>query len=511
MGSRSRFAGAMAAALVAAGLYTFASPPWDLWWCAWIVPALLLLPAARLSALGAASVGLVFGLGIAFGITRWAFHASLQYFSFDPWTAAGFVVLVWLAYSGIPYALLVSVYRFGARRCPIWFQPVVAAWAWASIEVLRSVPVLGMPWGLLSHTQWTRIGLIQIADVGGAYLVTFVVVFVSVSVGLVAAAGWSRPVPATRRWAPLVPAALVLALVLAYGNHSASSAGPPPSSARVAVVQGNVGDGFRWRRSFFERVLLRYVRLTAGIQAQAEPLDLVVWPENAVSFYLDREPMLVRPVGGLAKRLGASFLIGAPRLASPGVARNSAYLLDPDGEIVGAYDKRLLVPLAETPAFSSVAHAADEPVYTSGPRDPPLLVAGDLRLGTLICFEVLFPSLVREALARGADLLINVSNDSWMDAGDGAAPRQHFAMAVFRAVEMRRGLVRASSGGVSGFVDPGGRVGPTVPWGTSAAAAGKLPVVNQITPYARWGEAWISALTLVVLGVVARGSVRSRP
>jgi apolipoprotein N-acyltransferase len=121
---------------------------------------------------------------------------------------------------------------------------------------------------------------------------------------------------------------------------------------------------------------------------------------------------------------------------------------------------------------------------------------------------VLFPGPVRDAVRRGADLLVNLSNDAWLDAGDGDAPRQHFAMGVLRAVETRRYLVRASAGGTSGFVSPLGDVYSIVAWGEAGAAVGRVERRTELTPYVRWGETWIAVVGLVIVAVSARGPRR---
>jgi len=509
---RTRLARSGLTALGAAALYALASPPWDLALLAWPVPALLLLPASRLSP-GRASVGgLIFGFAIAATITRWAFEASLQYFDFDRVLAAVFIAAVWVVWSGLPYALLTAAYAMLAQRTPALLHPWIAAWLWVVVEVFRSIPVLGMPWGLLSHTQWQSLPLIQVADLGGAYAVTFCIVFVSVSVGLV----FNPPrVSALRRHGRvkrLVPAAAVLALVLGYGATIRSDPSEVESRS-VAVVQGNVPNEYRWKRAFFERNLIAYLRLSSGIGEAAVAPDLVVWPENAVNFYLDREPMMLHPIRQFAMHHHASLVVGAPRLGETGHAHNSAFLIGPTGRIMETYDKQLLVPFAEGSVLPTRDDpASDEPRYEGGGRGN-LLSSGGLRLGTLICFEILFPHLSRRSVLDGANVLVNISNDSWMDAeGSGAAPRQHFAMAVFRAVELRRPLVRASSGGVSGFVSPFGDVRAQVPWGESGLALGEVQPRDQLSPYARYGDSWILVLTaLLALATAFWPEDRSRP
>lgn len=505
-------AGALLGAVAAALAYVLASPPYDVAALAWLAPALLLLPAARLRGFGAALPGLVFGLAIAVGITSWASHAVLAYFDLHRGAAGAFAVLVWLLYGGLPYALLTLAYAAGARRLTPALRPALAAWLWVAIEMLRSLPPLGLPWGLLSHTQWRSLTLIQIADLAGAYGVTFVVVLVSVSLGLALRAAHPSGGRVRAFAGRAAPAALLLVLVLGYGTVVRSTTRGDAGWKRVAVVQGNVPNAFRWNRAHAERNMGAYVRLTS--QGDASPsqgglpsstTDLIVWPENAVDFYLDQQPMLLGRLRALAERRGSALLLGAPRLAAPGAARNSAYLIDAGGELRDTYDKRLLVPFAESSLVATATAADGEPHYGGGERGRPLASDG-LSLGVLICFEVLFPDLVRATVRDGANLLVNISNDSWMDAGDGAAPRQHFAMAVLRAVEMRRTLVRASAGGVSGFVAPGGEVYDVVPWGESGASTADVVLQDRLTPYARFGEAWVllSGVALLVLGWCAR-------
>jgi apolipoprotein N-acyltransferase len=116
---------------------------------------------------------------------------------------------------------------------------------------------------------------------------------------------------------------------------------------------------------------------------------------------------------------------------------------------------------------------------------------------------------VRDLVLAGAGLLVNVTNESWLDGPDGAAPQQHFSMAVFRAIETRRPLARAASTGVSGFVSPAGEVLATIPRGTEGVAIERLALGREITPYVRWGEAWLVPVGALALAAVALGRRRS--
>lgn len=488
---------ALLGALAAAAAYTLASPPRDVAVLAWLAPALLLLPATALRGWRAALPGLLFGSAIAFGITRWAVHASLAYFGMNAVAASAFATLVWVVYGGLPYALLTLLWSGLAPRTVPALRPVLAAWLWVLVEMLRTRAPLALPWGLLSHTQWQTTTLIQIADLGGAYAVTFVVVLLSVALGDVLR-DLARSGHGARRCAlRAAPTLAVLALALGYGVACRRAAQASPL-ARVAVVQGDFPNAFRWRRSVEQRNLTEYLRLTSSIGDEAAPLDLIVWPENAVGFYLDGEPVVLGRLGALATRRGSALLVGAPRLAARGVAHNSAWLIGADGSLRATYDKQLLVPFAEGSLLPIATDALAEPRYAGGTHSTPLATRA-LSLGTPICFEVLFPDLVRAMVRDGANLLVNLSNDSWLDSGDGAAPRQHFAMAVLRAVETRRALVRASAGGVSGLVGRDGQVAETVPWGSSGVAVGTVALADTVTPYVRFGDVWVAVVGIALV------------
>jgi apolipoprotein N-acyltransferase len=299
--------------------------------------------------------------------------------------------------------------------------------------------------------------------------------------------------------------ALTLAAVLVYGALSAGRWDRPVNDAEartVAVVQGNVPNSFRWQRAHFERALATYVDLT---MRAPRGLDLIVWPENAVNFYYEREPALRAPLASVAGLARGGLVFGGPRAAGPRAAYNSAYLIDASGRLAGVYDKRRLVPFAEYNPLhpSGGATSGSDPVYLPG-NTAGLLQAANARLGLSICYEALFSGLVRSAVQEGANLLVNVSNDSWLDDGDGIAPRQHFSMAVVRAVETRRYLVRAAASGISGFVTPYGRPYATLAPGIADLSVARVEPNDGLTMYVRFGDAWLGLGGLLVALTVWR-------
>ena len=501
---------APAIATIAAGLlYRYACPPFGLAPLAWAVPALLLVPTRGLGARRAFACGVLFAFVMGAGVTGWAYDAARAYFGFGPWRAAAFVALVWLVFGGVQYGLLVTAYAALAPRAPLAFRGFLGAWLWAAAEVLRTWLFTGMPWELLGHTQHRWLGLIQIADLGGVYAVSFLMALVSVSVGELLAA---RRTPWRTIAAGLaLPAAGVVG-ALAYGEHALAVHRTPASEADVrtaVVVQANLPSGIRWRRIEGERALAAYNRLSLDGQ---EPVDLIVWPEYAANLYLEREPLLRAQLAPVARAARDGLVLGAPRLARTGEAYNSAFLLDPVGAIAGTYDKRHLVPFTEyDPLGRRTTSGADAaPRFTAGGA-PRLLEGRATKIGALICYEVLFPHLVRDLVQGGAGVLVNLSNEAWLDAGTGTASMQQLSMAVFPAIETRRFLVRASTTGVSGFVSPAGEVSSTIPVGTAGTARAQIAVRHELTPYVRIGEAWLIPAGLLAAAVLlaARRAPRS--
>ena len=499
-------------------LYAIACPPHEWSLAAWIAPGLLLVATRATSPGRALLCGLFFGGLFGIAITGWTYHATLAYFGADRVRATAFVLVMWLGYAGIPYGLLIAAYGIVARRlAPVWLPPV-GAWLWVASEWLRSTMLTGLPWELLGDTQFRNLVVIQIAELGGVCAVSFVVALVSIA-GAEALRQLARggTAAAAARIAALPVA--VLGATLAYGAWTTAAWAPTPDAAgarTIAVVQARIPTELRWKRAFFHRTVSTYAALTRDAygmptrEAGHAPLDLIVWPENAANFYLSDEPMLTAQLGTVASGATEGLIVGGPRLGDDGLARNAAYLVTGEGQIRDAYDKRRLVPFAEYDPFRAVrpSDGGDPDTYVAGADVRPI-VGRTMTLGTMICYEALFPHLVRELVRDGADVLVNISNDAWLDPGDGSASRQHFSHVVFRAIENRRYMVRASDSGVSGFVAPSGAIYSVVADGTEGAAVGRVVPLRGTTPYGRFGDAWIALGGLAVAAVVRRraGSV----
>jgi apolipoprotein N-acyltransferase len=278
------------------------------------------------------------------------------------------------------------------------------------------------------------------------------------------------------------------------------------------MVQGNIPTEHRWQPAYYASTLLKYASVTTQGITDTPP-DLVVWLEFAVNFYLDKEHLLALQLGQFAQMANVALLVGAPRLEATTRTThyyNSAYLFSASGQLAGVYDKMRLVPFAEYRPFalpSVVAHSPEAPSeFTAGER-AMIFSLPKSTFGVTICYEAAFPSFSRALARKGAQVFVNISNDTWL-GGIAAAVEQHFAMVVLRAVENKRYLVRTATAGISSFVDPLGRVYQlsTAP---EAVIRGEVFPLHETTIYTRYGE-WF-AVTCLLLSMAALFITRSTP
>jgi apolipoprotein N-acyltransferase len=287
---------------------------------------------------------------------------------------------------------------------------------------------------------------------------------------------------------------------------------------RARVLQLNIPLEEKWSPDLEvrQKVVFDYRDLTR-LFVEASPHDLVIWPETALPFY-PRNKELLQPVSDFLDDSGAEVLTGAPwyEVESGTASRrihyfNSALLLSRGGAISGSYYKSHLVPYGEYVPLQKylgflapLVEAAGD--FTPGTVGEPL-TSGMIRAGVLICYESIFGSIGRRWVENGANILINLTNDAWY--GKSSAPFQSWAMSLFRSVETRRSLVRSANTGISGFIDPLGRIKEEselfVPWSKAA----QMVLMDTKTVYVRAGYLFAPlcaalALVMVVLAGLGR-------
>ena len=498
------------AALVVIGglLYGLALPPHDLNLAAWITLVPLLAVAARTTTLGAFAAGFAYGT-VFFSVTvAWVLDTVATYFQTGVLEAIVFSAAICLLFVSV----YVGLFAIGARtllREHRWLALVGVPGLWITCELARATLLTGLPWELLGHSQWNVRPLIQIADLAGVYAVSYLVAFVNVGIYLALRELACAPgrTTALRATLPLAAGLALVAIDLGYGmwRLSIEAKRPQKAGALVAIVQGNQEPTWTWERSRAHRDLVRYSRLTQQALAELGP-DLVVWPEYALTLYPGVDPIVKPALERIASRAPGGLVLGAPRIEE-GAPRtryfNSVFHVPPNGPI-SAYDKIRLVPFAEySPLGVSEAVAGQEDrTFGAGTRSNVLPSAVG-RLGPLICYEIIFPRLTRNLVHAGAELLINLANDGWLDRSGLGASAQHLSMTVFRAIESRRYVVRATTSGISAFVDPTGRVYGHLGAGRTGIASGRVYPRNDHTRYSTYGDVFailagfISILALI--------------
>ena len=461
------------------------------------------------------STGLVVGLAHFLTLVYWVVPTMRTYGFLPWWQAVGLLGLLatYLAlYMGVFAVMLVH----GCRK-PIHIL-ILAPVFWTALEYLRTFLFTGFPWQLLGYSQFHRLHIIQISDMFGVYGVSFLVVLINAAIYLLllflAGKSWNRyPVVRGQAAAALVVPLLTLALVLGYGHLritaiDAAMAGAP--STRVAVVQGNIDQARKWDPAFQIGTTKKYIDMTLSAAGQAP--DLVVWPETATPFYLESSPKLAAVVLDAISQAKVHLLVGSPSVqgsADQPAYFNSAYLVAPDRTVKGRYDKVHLVPFGEyvplkwllSFAGKMVAQVGD---FSAGEKGRVLEWGADRpAIGVQICFEIIFPGLCRSLAKHGAGLLINLTNDAWF--GTSSAAYQHFSMTLFRAVENRRSLVRCANTGISGFVDPVGRIRGQTALFEDDVKVMPVPALTEITMYTRMGDVLPLVCLIVSLFCVVRG------
>ncbi|MDP2657019.1 MAG: apolipoprotein N-acyltransferase, partial [Candidatus Deferrimicrobium sp.] len=280
---------------------------------------------------------------------------------------------------------------------------------------------------------------------------------------------------------------------------------------KVAIAQGGIDQTVKWDPENQLATLEIYGELTR--KARDAGAQVVVWPETAAPFFYGWEAELSRRLDAIAVSGGIPVIFGAPWFdpAAGGKFYNSVFHMDARGVVLGRYDKRHLVPFGEYIPLRSVLFflsklTAGEEDFSTG-TGPALVQVGGRAVAASICYEALFPALIREGVLGGAAWLVNVTNDAWF--GDTVAPHQHLAMARMRCVEFRRPMVRAANSGISAIIDRDGGIAASLGLFRRGVLVAAVRPATGETVYAKTGEIFgisCSILTLLAFIFPLRGS-----
>ena len=470
----------------AGGLLTLSYAPFDLFWVAPISFGVLMV------AWRGATPASAFRLGLAFGAASFLAGIYWVYVSIHDFGQAHAVLAAFLTLSLVGVlAVFVAITGWLAAR---WFTTdgprawlVVFPALWVLTEWWRGWFLSGLGWLAAGYSQ-TDSWLMGYAAIGGVHLISWAVLVtagavVTLSLGTMRTRG----------------VAGVLMLVLWAGAYVASGARwtqPSGTLLTVALVQGGVPQDLKWQPSQFVPTLDLYRDLTY----QSQGSGLIIWPEAAIPALYQRVADYLAETERWAEQHGSTVMLGILRADPEGETfQNSLVAL---GDPSTFYVKRHLVPYGEyfpVPGFVRSWLRLMSLPYTDAVRgeagQPPLDVAGE-KIAVTICYEDVFGAEQLHYLPE-ATLLVNVSNDAWF--GDTIAPHQHLQIARVRAAEVGRYLLRATNTGISGIIDPHGRVVARSPQFEPHVLKGTVQGFTGATPYVRWGNYGVVIGALVVL------------
>lgn len=488
--------------LFSAVLIILSFPDFDLEFLAWFAFVPLFYAIDGKTRLRAFFLGYVTGLISYLGILYWIIVAVHTYGNI-PLILSGFVLLLLVGYLSLftgTFAFLTRVVSLSSGIQTILIFPIL----WTALEYLRSFFLTGFPWANLGYSQYLNLPFIQMADITGPYGPSFVILLVNATLFWVVRQWINRTFPVRE----VVVSLLVLLISMIYGYTRMRTIDQQmlqQPSLKVALTQGNIDQSIKWDESFQKETLKIYERLSLKV-AEQHP-DLIIWPETATPFFFQQakeyQPMLL----DIPNKTNAYLLFGSPSFkVERGKVNhyNSAYLASPSKEIIGRYDKIHLVPygeyvpLGEILPLGSLGEGIGN--FKSGKEIYNFSIPQG-KFGVLICFEIIFPDLCRRFVKQGADFLVTITNDAWF--GRTSAPYQHFTIAVFRAVENRVFIARAANTGITGFIDPRGKILQQAGIFTEEAMNGTIHLSKKKTFYTLYGDlfAWVcSALALLLLG-----------
>ena len=425
-------------------------------WVAFVPFFLVILKIKKSSLMRSAFKGIFFGfLYHAFVYFWFLWMYPLDFAGLSNGESLFVVLLAWLGISllhGVLFAIPTGLCRLVSKKIQSpAFLLFAAVFGVLLSEHITEYSALAFPWVRISLGQYRAPVLIQSASVWGIEGVDFLILLVSalLALGLVSAL-------ATRK-VLIVSACALFTLNLLFGVV-ALTWNERGKELTVTSVQGCILAGEQWSGN--SSALETYSDLTK--EKSDENAKLVVWPEGAVPINLYSSKTLQDHYKELSAEIDTPILMGC-FWKEAGKSSNSAVLVDENG-ISNAYTKRHLVPFGEylpyreilsqlVPVLSEINVLSED--LAQG-EDSGILETEDGKIGTVICFESVFPSLARESVLDGAQLLVVITNDGWYK--DSPAVWQHLAHAVFRSVENSRATVRCASSGVSAFIDGKGRV-----------------------------------------------------
>jgi apolipoprotein N-acyltransferase len=457
-------------------------------------------------------------VGFAASIGYGAFYGLLSYSLHNYWLLAFHPLAIFLVPGiyAVYFVLIFPLLKAADRLFPKYGFLLQLA-IWLAYEYLRTLGFLGYSYGIIGYSQYVWPALVRLSSLTGVWGVSTLVAFPSFFLGSALSRGRAQFASRLRSTAPIGAVYLLLFTVaLVYGATSVSDYSDA-RMWRVALIQQDV-DPHRGGDAAYRESLTRLLRQSRAAMAEPDPPEAVIWSETSFVPGIDwhtrfrTDPFrydLVRELTDFLATQDVPYVIGNAdrRLERDESGRDleisyNAVLLYEDGEIRETYRKRHLVPFTEHfpyerqfPWMHQALLEADTHFWGYG-RDLTVFETDGIRFSTPICFEDTFGYLSRDFVRNGAEVIVNLTNDSW--AMSVPAAMQHMAMAVFRATENRRSVVRSTNGGMTSIIDPNGVITDIYPAFQEGYLIGDAPIyTGETTLYTRYGD-WYAVVMLVI-------------
>lgn len=507
-------------AILSAILLIFAFPGFEFWFFAWfaLIPFFFAVYREKNSALASFILGWFFGIVFFFGTCWWLTFAPITYAKF-PAPLAYFLLFCATLVVGIFPAIFAALFSFLLKRIGD-YAILSAPFIWTAIEFLRFWTT-GNNWNAAAYSQAFNNDLIQVAGVGGIYLLGFQIIAFNAAVFLIFLSSVSSIAnlsdsQISRKKSYIFSIVFILLFSLPFVSfRNAVSAYNPEKTANVIAIQPNVPMSGLSNESLAE-LKKKHVELSeAALKNLNEQRTTsnarsttVIFPESPMNFMYEYDEEFQKFVGDFARKNNVAVLFNA---AEPDVENkmffNSAVLVNAGGRKIAQYDKIYLVPFGESvPAPLQNFLPALVGSFSYG-KEYDLLPFGDARGGVMICFESHFPNLSREYVRRGADVLIEMTNDGYL--GNTPVLRQHLANAVFRAVETGRPVLRVTNVGITAYINERGEISDAADVYAEATKTWMISKSNgEQTFYVKYGDwfAWFCVMAsfgLIILGIIS--------
>ncbi len=435
----------------------FPSP--NIQWLGWICLVPLLAAAHKKDPVQGFLLGCLSGSIFQCGLIYWVTVSMTQYGNLPVVLSIGILILFSIFLS-LFIAIPVYLCCYVQMILKIGFT-LTLPFLWTASEYIKSWILTGFPWENLGYSQFQVLPMIQAADVTGVYGISFLIVLTNCSIfTCLHSLLTKKRLP----YAELAFTVLAVAVTCAYGYKRLQTYQTPQgNSIAVTIIQPNIPQDLKWSPAYLDETMATYRRLT--LASRLDRPDLVVWPESATPFFYQSEETYTKVVEATVKDSGAYLLFGSPSwepFLDTTKYYNSAFLISPANKIEGKYDKVHLVPYGEYVPLKELFPFINKMVAGIGDFSPGSTIKNitlpvpACDFATLICYEIIFPDLVRKFVKKGAHFIVNITNDAWF--GRTSAPEQHLSMSVMRAVENKRYVVRAANTGISAYVHPTGTI-----------------------------------------------------